>query len=610
MASKDVSWLHAASSLRVGGRPNGEIQSLRDRFLAEPEATDLSSLRPVIARSWQRSLACNVTAASPFLQTAAHQADEQLLAAAEPVLTELERLCSDSGGLVVLTDAEGTLAVFRGDATERRKAERLFPSLGARMAEDLIGTNSDGTVLEEGEAVQVWGAEHFHEALQNTYCTSAPIRDPIRRSVRGVLGLMLPENLARSTDPGSVLLTVHGAAADITRRLAERLAAREQALMAEYLKEIRKRGADAVVAMDERTTIASRSALSMLDPSDFAVLASLAREAEQRDGLSQHRLNVSTGSEVQLYIRPMDFREPGSGGASVVRVQLPSATQSVRTAPTVREPQAQFDGMVGTSRALKRSLGAAAAAVSRRMPAYIIGEQGSGKRTLAEAMGRRLLRETRLFDFTQRQRGAVTIDDVDSALEQGAAVILHRVDKCPSHILEDLAALLQVLEQPQLILTAGAVSDDLLPVLSALRGIEVGMPPLRDRREDVVGLASHLLRKALGREVRMSPKLRDALVAADWPGNVRQLRDLVESAATRSLRGELHLSDLNAVQLRGLGTMPLSRLEEAELQQIRAALAEASGNRVRAAVLLGIGRSTLYRKIEAYEAKGFDLALG
>ena len=108
----------------------------------------------------------------------------------------------------------------------------------------------------------------------------------------------------------------------------------------------------------------------------------------------------------------------------------------------------------------------------------------------------------------------------------------------------------------------------------------------------------------------MSPKLRDALVVADWPGNVGQLRDLVESAASLSLSGELHLSDLNAVQLRRLGTTRLTRLEEAELQQIRAALAEACGNRVRAATLLGIGRSTLYRKVEAYEAKGFDLALG
>jgi transcriptional regulator with PAS, ATPase and Fis domain len=53
----------------------------------------------------------------------------------------------------------------------------------------------------------------------------------------------------------------------------------------------------------------------------------------------------------------------------------------------------------------------------------------------------------------------------------------------------------------------------------------------------------------------------------------------------------------------------LTRLEEAELQQIRSVLAEAGGNRVRAATLLGLGRSTLYRKIEMYEGRGFDLDL-
>ena len=116
MSSSDAMRFVQAQVHRVGALPNSEIQSLRERFLAEPELTDLSSLRPVIARSWQRSLACNVTTVAPFLQSPGARADEQLLMAAEPVLTELERLCIDAGGSVVLTDAEGTLAVFRGNA--------------------------------------------------------------------------------------------------------------------------------------------------------------------------------------------------------------------------------------------------------------------------------------------------------------------------------------------------------------------------------------------------------------------------------------------------------------------------------------------------------------
>ncbi|MFV0461477.1 MAG: sigma-54-dependent Fis family transcriptional regulator [Actinomycetales bacterium] len=594
----------------VGTLSNTEILSLRERFLADPVGTRLTSLRPVIARSWERSMSCKVNANASLLDTSEPLVDEQLLMAAEPVLTELEKLCVDTGGSVVLTDAQGTLAVFRGDSAEKRKAERIFPTFGGNMAEDLIGTNADGTALEEGGAVQVWGPEHFNEAFHSSYCTSTPIRDPIRRSVRGVIGIMLPERVGRSASPQSILLTVHAAAAEITRRLAERLAAREQALMSEYLREVRKRGADAVVAMDERTTIASRSALSMLEQNDFAVLAALARETAPGTTAS-HRLSVQAGREVLLQIRPMDFRDLGTTGAAVMRLQMPgSATRSRRSAVPTRD-HSHFAAFVGTSRTLRRALDAAAAAVSRRTPAYIVGEKGTGKQFLAETMAALLRDDVQVFEFSSTAPSAATVDAVDTALAQGSAVVVHRVDLASDEFKGDFTGLLSVLEQPQLVLTAGTVRDDLLPILAALRGIEVSMPPLRARREDIPALASHFLGQFTEREVRLSPKLRDALVAADWPGNVNQLRELMKSiASARGPLSEARLADLSAVQLRALSTARLTRLEEAELQQIRAALSEANGNRVRAASLLGIGRSTLYRKIEAYQGRGVDIELG
>jgi sigma-54 dependent transcriptional regulator, acetoin dehydrogenase operon transcriptional activator AcoR len=588
---------------RIGELSNVQIGTLRERFLAEPESTDLSALRPVIARSWRRSLAWSVNAAASFAHVHDPRVDEQLLLAAEPVLTELERLCIDTGGSVVLTDAEGTLAVFRGDAHERQKAERLFPTLGAAMGEDVIGTNSDGTVLEEGGAVQVWGAEHFNQALQQSYCTSVPVRDPMRRSIRGVLGVMLPERVARDVDPRSVLMTVNGAAADITRRLGERLAAREQALMSEYLREARKRGADAVIAMDERTTIASRSALSMLHQSDFAVLGALAREAEDGGSATQRRVSISEGREIMLQIRPME----DEGGAAIMRVQVPQRRRAplpISLAPTEDGP---FASILGTSRAMRRALDAATSAASRRMPAYIVGERGTGKQMLARAIASQLSSDTVVFDFGRTTADDETVERIDAALARGAAVVLHRLERCDVQMKEGLTALLRILEQPQLVLTAISLSDDVLQVLAELRGIEVTMPPLRERREDIPALAARFVADVHGEGARLSSKLRDALVNGDWPGNVQQLRSLIESLTATG--GELRLSDLPQAQLQALSTTRLTRLEEAELQQIRAALAEARGSRVAAAQLLGIGRSTLYRKIEAYEGRGFELEL-
>jgi transcriptional regulator of acetoin/glycerol metabolism len=593
----------------VGGLPDAQIRSLRERFMSDPTATDLSALRPVIARSWHRSLTWNVMSQSSALAAASDpRLDEQLILAAEPVLTELERVCIDVGGSVVLTDADGTLAVMRGHASELRRAEHLFPLAGASMAEDVIGTNSDGTALEENRAVQVWGAEHFNDALQGSYCTSVPIRDPIRRSVRGVLGVMLPDSVGRDVSPRSVLLLVEGAAADISRRLAERLAAREQALLAEYMREVRKRGADAVVAMDDRTTIASRSALSLLGQSDFAVLSVLAREAEPGN-VVRHSLSVSDGRQVQPHVRPMDSTEFRSGGGAVMRVHVPDTPSAVRSPARSRAATPQFEGFVGASPGLRRALDAAATAVARRVPAYVLGERGTGKRALARAIAATLSDDVVDMDFPHHGGLAASVDAIDNALARGSAVVLHRIDRAPAATNEELAALFQLLEQPQVVVTAGSISDTIAPVLSSLRGIEVSLPPLRSRREDIPALSDHFL-EGFGREgLRLSAKLRDALVAADWPGNVEQLRDILHASSAQTQGSEIRLSDLTDAHLRALQVSRLSRLEEAELRQIRDALIECRGNRVKAAALLGVSRSTLYRKIDTYIARGFDIEL-
>lgn len=592
----------------IGLLSNTKIHSLRERFLSDPQGTDLSALRPVIARSWQRSLSWNVVSQPTALaSTADSRIDEQLLLAAEPVLTELERVCVDVGGSVVLTDADGTLAMIRGHASEMRRAEQLFPLVGARMGEDLIGTNSDGTAIEENHTVQVWGAEHFNEALQGSYCTSVPIRDPLRRSTRGVIGLMLPESIGRDISPRSVLMLVEGAAADISRRLAERLAAREQALLSEYMREVRKRGADAVIAMDDRTTIASRSALSMLDQSDFAVLAALARKAEPGQR-AKHSLSVGSGREVQLHLRPMEGTEFGMGGAAVMRMHLPDEPRRLEKIPTQRAAH-RFPEVVGDSPAMRRALDAATTAAARKVPAYIVGEKGTGKRMLAEAIARSLASEWSTIQFPVLSTTVQVLDEIDATLSRGASIVLHRIDRATRELLEELAALVQLLDQPQIVVTAGVINDDIAAVIAALRGIEIVLPPLRSRRDDVPALVRAFLDDGGHQELRISDKLRDTLVAADWPGNVDQLRSVIDTSAARAATSEIRLSDLSEVHLRALQVSRLSRLEEAELHQIREALIESGGNRLKAATLLGIGRSTLYRKLEGYAGRGFDVEL-
>ncbi len=593
----------ARAHLPVGRLADGDLRALRDRFLADPRGTDISALRPVIERSWRRSRLFEV---DPGLQTfpaiCEPHVDELLLRCCEPVLAGLERIADDQGAGVCLADAAGTLVAFRGHPATVRRAGEAFPLVGAAMTEAAVGTNAEGTALEEGISVQTWGAEHFADGMQSFCCTSVPIRDPLRRSIRAFVSLALPRRLGASADPRSVALIVEGAAAELTRLLADRLAVREQALLAAYLTESRKRGADAVVVLDERTTIATKGALELLEQSDLAVLAGYAREAERRGQPVEREVVVGADTVVRLDLQPIVSGGECIGSVARLRRVAESASGGTRSARLRADP---FHDVVGESLALRRALDVAAAAVERRLPAIVLGERGTGRRLLATAMAAELGPGVVAIACASRGGGAAA--DVAAALARGAAVVLVDVEALPDRAIAELVGVLGGVESPPIVLTAAAMSDALLALVLALRGVEVELPPLRKRRDDVPLLAAALLRRAGHDACTVSPGLLRALAEADWPGNIAQLRQVLEGAATRAGAGELRSEHLADEHRRILARAPLSRLEEAELAQIRDAVAEAGGNRARAAQMLQIGRSTLYRKLEAYARRGYAI---
>jgi sigma-54 dependent transcriptional regulator, acetoin dehydrogenase operon transcriptional activator AcoR len=582
-----------------------QILTLRDDFLVNPTETDLSTLRPVIARSWQRSIACKVdTTLSSLEPSGEPQAGTRLLRAAEPVLAELERLCLDTNGCVSLADADGRIAALRAEPSVLRWARREFP-VGACVAEDLVGTNADGTALEEGTAVQVWSGEHLLETMQDNCCTSVPIKDPLTGAVHGVVTLTFPGINGRHIDPRSVLLVMQGAAAEITREMAAQLASRERALLASYLREVRKRGSEIVVATDGRTTIASRRAMQQLDAADYAMLAGFARDAESSKQPSDGNVTLSSGVTAYLRTKPID--NSGELAGSVLRLRSIASDGNDAKQPGSQQDthnlvRDDFGDLVGESLLFRHALEAATTACRRNMPAYIIGEPGTGKRMLATAMAARMSEKTVVLDGHE----GVTAAQVMSAMAEGSAVVVTHVDELLASCVDQLADQLSDIDNLKIVVTARRLTDPVLRLVSSLRGIEIQMPPLRRRRDDIPLLIQDCLQTA-ARNVRIAPPLGEAFVLADWPGNVRQLRSALLSIAANSVAPVIGLSDLDTAHRRMLSRGRLTRLEEVELQQIREALAEAAGNRVRAATLLGIGRSTLYRRIDAYTRRGFEL---
>ena len=292
--------------------------------------------------------------------------------------------------------------------------------------------------------------------------------------------------------------------------------------------------------------------------------------------------------------------------------------------------------IVGRSEAMVRARQLVAVAARSDANVLITGETGTGKELVARAVHRLskaasgpfvahncALTPGDLFEsqFFGHRRGAFTGADRDQtgflAEADGGTLFL---DELESLSLPHQAKLLRVLDDgivrpvgsaecrvvsvrvlsatnqaPETMLEDGTLREDLY---YRLRGFEVRLPPLRERPGDVTALAEHFL---AGRGIVLSPEAATLLEAQAWPGNVRQLRSVLETAASVAANGLITPHELGLPQVK-VSSVP-SGAEEVMLREVARgailkALQQCSGNRVRAARALGIHRSTLRRKME------------
>ncbi|HEY6003439.1 MAG TPA: sigma 54-interacting transcriptional regulator, partial [Anaeromyxobacter sp.] len=319
-------------------------------------------------------------------------------------------------------------------------------------------------------------------------------------------------------------------------------------------------------------------------------------------------------------------------------------------AAAARDP---FDGVVGTSPAIREAVARARLLAPARAPILLLGETGVGKELFARGLhaagneGRgpfvalncaglsRDLLASELFGyadgaFTGARRGGAA-GKIEAA--QGGTLFLDEIGEMP---LDLQGHLLRALEQGEIYRVGetqprkvqfrliSATNRELRDEVAAGRFrmdlyyrvavTSVRIPALRDRPQDIEPLAEHYLRlfaeqRRAGPQA-LSPEARAALRAYRWPGNVRELRNVMESIGLVTMDEVVAWSDLPE-EIRATGAPPpegraepLSAaghgdLRGAEAEAIRTAVRGEAGNLTRAARRLGIAKSTLYAKIRA-----------
>ncbi|NWD77251.1 sigma 54-interacting transcriptional regulator [Pseudomonas gingeri] len=646
-SEQDLDYLTALGPASLS---EGPITALEQAWLAcrQGHQERPAGVRQVIWDSWQRSFSAGLDPedgeyrlVTPEALTATLAANRALITAAAEVMRGL--LAYNPRGHINLTDAEGTTLYFCGlDLTP----------VGSRLLESIQGTNCTGLALAEDRLVYVLAEENFGTGLRRRrmHCAAAPIRDAQGRTLA---------MLTLTAEPGwfhfHTLGTVQAAAEAVSRQMALQTLLDEQQAVLEVLNE-------GLVVLDERGCI---KALNRYARQLFRVGRDLLGSPFQRLGQSELTAEMLLRSGEGLRDLDCTFELPDRSHlaclVSVCSLEQGGRIVSLRENRRIREitrriigTQASytFETIQGSSRAIQDALHLGRIASRSDSTTLILGESGTGKELFAQAIHNasercggpfvavncgaipRDLVQSELFGhvegaFTGSARGGSA---GKFELADGGTIFL---DEIGDMSFDAQVSLLRVLQEGEVtrvgakksqrvdvrIIAAthrnlsqavadGAFREDLYYRLNVLN---LTVPPLRMRREDIALLARYFLGRcaqSLRKSVSgLSPEALEMLAAYHWPGNVRELENTIERAtnlATTELiqPGDLPLEIKQRLHQPMPGRLPEPRaaldLGTHERNAIIAALKGTRGNVRLAAKQLNVSRGGLYNKMQRF----------
>ncbi|HZX27472.1 MAG TPA: sigma-54-dependent Fis family transcriptional regulator, partial [Telluria sp.] len=571
----------------------------------------------------------------------AAERQHELVLHARPVMEYLHSQTRDSGSMVILADDRGVLVHTLGDADFVDRAERVALAPGASWAEHHRGTNAIGTALAEGGPVAVHGAEHYLERNGFLTCAAATVCAPDGR----LLGVLDISGDQRGRHPHTFGL-VRAAAQMIENRLFDARHGEALRLRFHPLAEGIGTIAEGVVALSDDGWIMGANpaglALLGLRPADLRAvpitqvlqlkLDDLVDWGRRRGGEAL-RTARSDGSRLHVRVEP---------GRLARRVHVAQPQEQ-----RVDDALARLD--TGDAR-LRAAIDKARRVLGKPIPLLLQGESGVGKELFAQAWHASGTRRGQAFvavncatlpeslieaELFGHAPGAFTGARKEGSAGRiraahGGTLFLDEIGDMP---LAQQARLLRVLQEREVVPVGGAqpVAVDFVLICATHRdlkaevaagrfradlyyrinGLALLLPPLRERA-DFNALVARLLDEfAAGTTLDLEPELERAFAAYAWPGNLRQLANVLRTACAlldpdESRIGWQHLADDLCADLRQQppaiaaqselpATDHLQTLSDAVMER---AIAASRGNMSEAARRLGVSRNTLYRRLK------------
>jgi transcriptional regulator of acetoin/glycerol metabolism len=617
----------------------------------------VQNVRSAVAASWLRCVDSRVDPHLKHAPTPLQATDfeslcvlnSEIIDASREIIKIARELLAGCGAALMLTDQNGVILDIDGDNRALNVLESLNMLPGANWSERCCGTNAIGTTLSLRLPVQIHGSEHFCESIKRFTCSASPIVDPWTDEILGVVNV---SGFAKTYSPQTLILVVNAA-----HRIKQAL---ENNLLAARYKFLD--------GLDTKLSFSiDRTELIFLDARGFPL--KVAEEAQARLaslGIPKTQLNQKTFLSVARFSRDptdlskaelpswinADWIDPVCDGDQHLGcvIRLPAASHRVRQSEGETDSAClkAFSDAKGESSSFKQAVNKACRIARSHVPVVLLGETGVGKEVFASgihlacsdskapfvalncgALSRDLL-ASELFGyvdgaFTGARRGGMT-GKIETA--DGGTLFLDEIGEMP---LDLQPMFLRVLEKREVVrlgesmprkasfrlicatnrdlkreVAEGRFRNDLYYRLSV---VTIKIPALRDRVGDPGLLAEHYL-KTLCQihgvpDRRFSEGAIRSLNSYSWPGNIRELRNIIESIVLSAPGPVIRQADVEA-ELSG-GAESVCEVESchlagdlarSEFEQIKKALQRTLGNATQAARELGIAKSTLYLKVK------------
>ena len=536
------------------------IHKLRDRFEGGVITTDrLDPYEKMLIRDWTR---CKALGIAPDMHEgiilpeddyqSAFKASCFLIEKSAPILQKVSHLLTGVPGILILADHKGIIHYIIGDPSVRlRAAEDSGLVERACWLESSTGTNGIGTSIAQKTAVHVFANEHFCEGWHQWSCAASPILDPFTNEILGVIDFT---TFDRDYREDAVGLT-YSLSGHIQAELRLQLELERMQLIHGFSDYSSRYPSDGIIVLDRMGRVVRSS--PGIDPGECDLFLRGNREKEQP-------------KKVQQIYLPGTDREIGSllvvQGKTPAVISLPSGDGPIRCV-------APFGEFVTANGNLKQIMERVNRIIPSNINVLLIGETGTGKEIIANYIHTHSKRQSgpfvavncgaiskELFEskFFGYERGAFTGADPRGRkglfeCANGGTLFLDEVGEMP---LDIQAALLRILETGRFspVGSDKVISTDCRIIAATNRNlsdeIERGtfradlyyrlgvakfdIPPLKERPNDIPVLIQHIMgslcRKHDITPATITPEAMELLTGYSWPGNGREVRNVIESA--------------------------------------------------------------------------------